>query len=470
MFHAPDPEELGKVFDLPDPKPDPKPDPVDLRSWTERNHRKRSLDRRLDCLERCIASLCERDRNTMRRMAKAREVHNALSLKTAVKVPELGQMILEALDERSGNIYQPLTAADRLAMPEPKVEWEIPNWIPKNDLTFIGGRPKVGKTRIAKYLVRSLLKAEDFLGFGAPPKPRTVVLVTDDQADGDTASMLRTLGVWDHPNLIWSRRFRITQRNIDCLLETINNNPDAVVVIDSLRSITRSCSFDENSPEMGSLIYDLKQSVIDAGSTLVLIHHCNKGNDHIGGEALSGHNAIAGSGNTVLTMHYLQEGTKLLKKDSRRRLVREARSGAPADLVVALDEATGAFSYVADFEAFTEQQEQAGQEDKLTQLIRGGTKELKASLRFLEALFKGGAAPGAGLLDLAKQAGIAPDTARTTRDLDKDQTTAYRKLGRHLDKLGDVICRLEPNDEIPYPLYCLTASGAELVKRLLIDW
>ena len=455
--------QLADVFDLPTSNGHKE----DTRSWTERNHRKLNLDRRLDCLEHCIASLVQRDRNTLWRMARAREVHNALSLKTAVKVQELGQMILEALDERSGNVFKPLTATDRLAMPEPKVEWEIPNAVPKNDLTFIGGRPKVGKTRIAKHLVRSLLKAEDFLGFGAPPKSRTVVLVTDDQADGDTANMLKTLGVWDHPNLIWSRRFRITQRNIDRLLETISDNPDAVVIIDSLRSITRSCSFDENSPEMGSLIYDLKQSVIDAGSTLVLIHHCNKGNDHVGGEALSGHNAIAGSGNTVLTLHYLQDGTKLLKKDPRRRLVREARSGAPADLVVALDKATGLFHYVADFEAFTEQQEQAGQNNKAADLIQNGTSELQASVRYLQALFKSGNAPGAGLLDLAKTVGIADASAQRFRDLTTDQQREYKKLGRHLDKLDGIVTGTRQSDDAGgFVLYALTADGAELVAQL----
>jgi UDP-N-acetylglucosamine--N-acetylmuramyl-(pentapeptide) pyrophosphoryl-undecaprenol N-acetylglucosamine transferase len=70
--------------------------------------------------------------------------------------------------------------------------------------------------------------------------------------------------------------------------------------LDSLRSITRSCCFGENDPEMGSLIYDLKHQITDAGGTLLLIHHCNKANDTTGTEALSGHNAIAGAANRSL--------------------------------------------------------------------------------------------------------------------------------------------------------------------------
>ena len=70
--------------------------------------------------------------------------------------------------------------------------------------------------------------------------------------------------------------------------------------LDSLRPITRN-GISENDAEMGELLYDLKGVVLDNGGSLALIHHCNKGNDAVGMEALSGHNSIPGAGNTVLT-------------------------------------------------------------------------------------------------------------------------------------------------------------------------
>ena len=149
-----------------------------------------------------------------------------------------------------------------------------------------------------------------------------MILVTDDQGDGDTAQMLQQLGIWDHPLLLWSRRFRVTEANLDALLVCLAAHPGAVVILDSLRSITRSCCFGENDPEMGSLIYDLKHQIIDAGGTLLLIHHCNKANYTTGTEALSGHNAIAGAANTILTLHYLAKGNRLIKDSPQRRLVR----------------------------------------------------------------------------------------------------------------------------------------------------
>lgn len=70
-------------------------------------------------------------------------------------------------------------------------------------------------------------------------------------------------------------------------------------MLESLRSITRSCFFGENDPEMGSLIYDLKHQITDAGGTVLLVHHSKNANDTTGTEALSSHNAIAGAANTI---------------------------------------------------------------------------------------------------------------------------------------------------------------------------
>jgi hypothetical protein len=75
--------------------------------------------------------------------------------------------------------------------------------------------------------------------------------------------------------------------------------------------------------------------VIEAGGTLLLIHHCNKQADLVGTEALSGHNAIAGAANTICTLHYLTDGKGALAKGvPERRLFSEGRSGPGFDLVV----------------------------------------------------------------------------------------------------------------------------------------
>jgi hypothetical protein len=424
------------------------------------------INRRLNALEHCIRSLVGRERNSLRRSARVRECHAALQLKTALRLQEIGQLILEAHDQRNGNRFRGLDQAERLAMPQPVVEWEIPGCIPRRDLSIVGGRAKVGKTRLVHALARCLLCAEDFLGFGTPEEPRPVILVTDDQGDGDTAQMLQQLGIWDHPLLLWSRRFRVTEANLDALLACLADHPGAVVILDSLRSITRSCCFGENDPEMGSLIYDLKHQITDAGGTLLLIHHCNKANDTTGTEALSGHNAIAGAANTILTLHYLAKGNRLIKDSPQRRLVREARSGPPADLVVAIDGSSGAFARLGTYDDLQEQQEQESDLDRAGQRLRKANEKQKEALRYLQALHASGLA-GIGLLELLQAIGVAPAEARLKRDLEGEALTTYKGLGRFLGSLDGLVTstRVGTSGQSYYLRYGLSDAGAEWLAR-----
>ncbi|MEA5473336.1 AAA family ATPase [Synechococcus sp. CCY9201] len=424
------------------------------------------INRRLNALEHCIRSLVGRERNSLRRSARVREAHSALQLKTALRLQEIGQLILEAHDLRTGNRFRGLDQAERLAMPQPVVAWEIPGCIPRRDLSIVGGRAKVGKTRLVHALARCLLCAEDFLGFGGPEEPRPVILVTDDQGDGDTAQMLQQLGIWDHPLLLWSRRFRATEANLDALLACLAAHPGAVVILDSLRSITRSCCFGENDPEMGSLIYDLKHQITDAGGTLLLIHHCNKANDTTGTEALSGHNAIAGAANTILTLHYLAKGNRLIKDSPQRRLVREARSGPPADLVVAIDGSSGAFARLGTYDDLQEKQEQESDLDRAGQRVRKASEKQKEALRYLQALHASGLA-GIGLLELLQAIDAAPAEARLKRELEGEALSTYNALGRFLSKLDGLVTttRVGTSGQSYYLRYGLSDTGAEWLAR-----
>jgi hypothetical protein len=130
-------------------------------------------------------------------------------------------------------------------------------------------------------------------------------------------------------------------------------------VLDSLRSISRSLQHGENDPEIGATLYDLKQAVIDAGGTLV----CNKAADLVGTEALSGHNAIAGAANTVLTLHYVPgDNGQPNKTAPERRLFREARSGDGFDLVIG--RSGNGFNRICTFDRWQEQAKEASQTNK----------------------------------------------------------------------------------------------------------
>ncbi len=342
------------------PAPAPKPTPK-----RESKPRKLGHTRAMACFDRCVEVLAKRERNSLRRRARLLMIAKALGLAPCVNRQEIAQRVLEAKDQHQGNSYIALTAADRLSMNWPDVDWLVPDLLPANDLAIIGGRPKVGKTAFAMAIAAAVLKGQPVAGCEAPQAPRPVILVSDDQGDADTVRAMRQLGINDHQALLWSRRFRLTEQDLDKLLADVANHPGAVVIIDSLRSVSRALPHGENDPEIGAVIYDLKAAVTDAGGSLLLVHHCNKSAGLTGVEALSGHNAIAGAANTVLTLHYVEDANgKPCKEADQRRLVREGRTGKPLDWVISRTSGTPSFHKVGTYTDWLAQVEEASKQAK----------------------------------------------------------------------------------------------------------
>jgi len=64
---------------------------------------------------------------------------------------------------------------------------------------IISRRPKVGKTRLAIALIKSVLLKQQFLDYTAPTEDRKVIFITDDQSDSDSFQMLDDAGIYHHP-------------------------------------------------------------------------------------------------------------------------------------------------------------------------------------------------------------------------------------------------------------------------------
>jgi hypothetical protein len=399
-------------------------------SWSRNN----APSWRLDVFRRYVRLVVRLERNTLRRNIFLRDACKRLKLDGLIKPPEIASLVMEAQDVRAGNSYQALTDADRKAMTKPKVEWVIAGAIPKQDLTAAVGRPKVGKTRQAIAAVKSILTGCDFMGFNPVDTTDTVViLITDDQSAGDTADMLETAGLYDHPRLLWSQRFRLTEEQLDRCLADIKNNPGAFVVIDSLRSITRSSGAKENDAEMGMLLYDLKQSVVDAGGSLLLVHHGNK-DRAVGMEAMSGHNSIAGACNTILSIHYTEDEQGLPCKDSPlRRVVREARSGQGADLVVEI-KSDGSFERVDTFEDFARSKLASDLQEKEQAALRKPPKPVVALMQALVALYEDDQ-PHLPTIEVMKHAGLVRWPVQLKAELNKGEQSAYTTCNEWINKL-----------------------------------
>ena len=383
----------------------------------------RSISYRLKVLDRYIGWFGLKIRNTLHRTVILRDIRKRLDLKEHLKDPELQSKVLEAQDRVNGNTYKALTHHDRAAMPTPTVEWCIPQLIPAKDATLIVGAPKVGKTRAAIAVVKSLLQSTDCLGCKPCDQVPWVIFVSDDQSAGDSADMMKAAGIYDHPKLLWSQRFRLSADQLDQLLRDIKTHPRAVVIIDSLRSISASTGVDENSAQMATLVYDLKQTATDVGASLVLVHHGSKSGG-TGKDASSGHNGITGATNGAISIHHLEDENGIPQKMSQyRRVVREMRSGPPFD-IVALMESDGSLKQVATFEEWSlKQLEQEKQAERQSQLEKP-PKPVASLLITMAEQFDNKEEPLC-LLDLMKAAKLCRPSVPVKNDCNKGETADY---------------------------------------------
>ena len=393
----------------------------------------RPLPHRLDFFHRYVCRTVREHRNSFRRLVYAKDVRKKLNLNQLVKDPQLVAMTLEAHDELQGNVFEPLSAEQRMQMAIPTIQWLVPNAIPRNDLTIIGGAPKVGKTNFAVDAARAIARGESFLAFEAAEK-NYVILITDDQADGDSAKQMQMFKLWNEPNLSWSRRMQLTESQMDRLLEEVKRHPNCVVILDSLRSATRALGCDENGAELGLILYDIKNAVIDAGGSLILVHHASKNPEATGGEALSGHNAIAGAANTIWTLHHVPDKEGHINKESSvRRAVREARSGKGWNLLLNM-RAEGGFANLGSYGEFLSKQARADAEAKTASTLQNAPNVVKEALeKLIEVQAKGES--GMSLLDLMRATDNCATDAKTRKDLTKGQSNELKKLERWLKNL-----------------------------------
>jgi hypothetical protein len=372
-------------------------------------------------------------RNSFRRAVYLKDVLKKLGLRGHIKDENLVAMTMEAHDDIQGNVFNPLNADQRKMMEMPIIKWLIPDSVPQGDLTIVGGAPKVGKTNFAVDMARAIARGESWLTFKAA-EPAYVILITDDQSDGDSAKQMDRLDLWAESNLSWSRRMRLTERQMDLLLQEIKQHPGCVVVLDSLRSATRSLGCDENSPELGLVLYDVKAAVTDAGGSLILVHHGHKGQNSTGGEALSGHNSIAGSANTIWTLHQIANKDGWIDKEKpERRAVREARSGKGCDIVVTMRK-EGGFVNLGSYGDFLNKQVEAQQEKATEEALRKAPGTVRAAiLKLAEIRQKGG--EGMGLLVLMKAIEECAEDVETLANLNKGEKTKYKQIERHFKDL-----------------------------------
>ena len=435
----------------------------------------KSLAYKMDFFSKYVDRTVRQHRNSIRRLAYLRDVRVKLKLQHVIKEDQLIKMIMESQDVLAGNIYKSINAATRIAEGLPELNWLVENRIPKTDLTIIGGKPKVGKTRLSIGLARCLLMGEEFLDV-KPAGLSKIILITDDQSDADSGQMMQAAGIYEHPNLYWSKKFRYTENDINRVLKDIKTFDEPIVILDSFRSTTRTTGVRENDQEAGMILYDLKHAITEEGGTFILLHHANKDNNNVGVDALSGNTAISGAANTVLTIHHLQdpETNKLQKNIKERRIVREARSGEDFDLIATLN-FDNSFKVVCNFEDYQEKQTVEEQEKKVIDKLKKVPDDMQRILSVMLHRFNK-SETAADVIELMKLAKLCKKSVLKKSDFINKELNIYTKINRYINEFIEANLVIEIGNKQKHLFgattrsFCLSEKGAAFVDGLNLNF
>ena len=435
----------------------------------------KSLAYKMDFFSKYVDRTVRQHRNSIRRLAYLRDVRVKLKLQHVIKEDQLIKMIMESQDVLAGNIYKSINAATRIAEGLPELNWLVENRIPKTDLTIIGGKPKVGKTRLSIGLARCLLMGEEFLDV-KPAGLSKIILITDDQSDADSGQMMQAAGIYEHPNLYWSKKCRYTENDINRVLKDINTFDEPIVILDSFRSTTRTTGVRENEQEAGMILYDLKHAITEEGGTFILLHHANKDNNNVGVDALSGNTAISGAANTVLTIHHLQdpETNKLQKNIKERRIVREARSGEDFDLIATLN-FDNSFKVVCNFEDYQEKQTVEEQEKKVIDKLKKVPDDMQRILSVMLHRFNK-SETAADVIELMKIAKLCKKSVLKKSDFINKELNIYTKINRYINEFIEANLVIEIGNKQKHLFgattrsFCLSEKGAAFVDGLNLNF
>lgn len=231
-----------------------------------------------------------------------------------------------------------LKGKDFLALETESISWVFPGIIPSRGVFVVGGHAGAGKTTLAYDAVGSLLLGEEFLG-EKPVKVGKVLIVTGDELPCFTQDKLIDRGI-PLENEDWEIILNWDVSQWNELEEAIADIRPALVVIDSFSSIHRDPSFDENSSQAKSTIYDLEALTNAYGCGCILIHHLSKSKDNQGVAKLRGSSAISAAASVVCLMEQTSDG-------SRKLSFPKIRGAQTEPFLATLDGSTGRYKVVS---------------------------------------------------------------------------------------------------------------------------
>ena len=226
-------------------------------------------------------------------VAEGRDVRAILSGARLVKLAGDGPALLSAAEV--------LRAADS---PEP--DWVVEGLIPAGGVALLVGRPKSGKSTLARALAVAVAQGRPFLGRNVRRGP--VLLVSLEDRKRDAARHMRALGLKPEDPLLFATELARHEQ----LRAWVGAHRPVLVIIDTVGRVLRLRDSSEYAEVVGALD-GLLRLARESGAAILLLHHAPKGSDGRDPvDAPLGSTAFAGTADAVLHLKRGQDGTRTL--------------------------------------------------------------------------------------------------------------------------------------------------------------
>lgn len=206
------------------------------------------------------------------------------------------------------------------------IDYLVPGLLPRGESALLVAMPKVGKSLLGVDLAFSVATGEStFLGEVCQTGKVLLVSVDESRNSAGRKLMKRGFRTQDQDKIKVVTKFTIEQ--LDKLEETIEDFRPTLVIIDSLKRITKGLDIDENSAKFADNVYSISELCNKYNASCLLIHHSKKNNESTGVENSRGSTAITGAlGNVWLLDRIGKQDSTNKKKvifdpsDTKRRL------------------------------------------------------------------------------------------------------------------------------------------------------
>lgn len=227
---------------------------------------------------------------------------------------------------------KPMHISEFRANQTDEIEWLLQGWIPKGTTLLLHADGGIGKTLFVYQILESIIQGKPWNGYQV--QQGSALLVQVDEPELVTAERMDIRGIKDTDPLYLLADWQVEAmaRLESYIAETL----PAVVVVDSLTAINRSCCFSENDTEYARPVLQLANIASRYGCTVLIIHHSNA-------EGKSrGTRAIYNSVSEVWGMTATDNGDRLLH-------VQKTRLGRPPGRYkFAFDDDDFSFSYMGE--------------------------------------------------------------------------------------------------------------------------